>query len=831
MTAPLPQPLPAEALARRCDPDAFSFVTTADLDPLPEALGQERALEAARFAMGVKRAGYNLLAVGPPGVGKHRILNDLLERLASSRPPAGDLCYVYDFERPHEPRALSLPSGRGRVFAQDMKRLVDDLKAALPAAFESEEFRGRVQQIQEELTERAEKGFLEVEAEARENNIKMLRAPSGVAFFPTAEGQVLSPQAFKVLPSEERDRVTAKIEALQTKLSEHLRNVPRWAKQARQRVRELKREASRFAVGHSIDDLEERYQDLPEVLSYLAAVAEDVVAQSDAFEDGDDGRNPLEPFASEDPFRRYEVNLLVDNGDAHGAPVVYEDNPTVEQLLGHVAHRVRFGNLISDFTLIRAGSLHRAHGGFLLVDARKLLAQPHAFEALKRALFSKSVRIDSLAKLIGLASSSGIEPQPAPLDVKVILVIDRHLYMMLRLLDSETAELFKVTADFEDRIARDDERELSFARMLADIANRQETRPLDRAAVARIIEESARQEGDAHKLSTGRRLLEELVIEADHYAAERGADRLEAVDVEDALAARKRRNERVEQRVHEAIVEGTLLVATDGEQIGQINGLWVRRMGDYDFGAPARITATVRVGKGEVVDIERETELGGPIHSKGVMILSSYFASRFARTFPLSLRASLVFEQSYAGVDGDSASLAELCALLSALSELPIRQSFAVTGSVNQLGAVQPIGGVNEKIEGFFDVCTRRGLGGQAVIVPAANRRHLMLRSDVVAACREGRFHVYAVERVEEAIELLTGVAAGAADTDESFPPDSVHGRVHQRLRDFALVGARFAKLGEGADAPAASHNDDDRGGGREGRTNDAGRDGGGADG
>lgn len=792
------QPLSHDVLARRCDPNAFQFETTAELAPLREALGQGRAIEATRLAVGLRRRGYNLIVVGPPGSGKHRIITDMLQELAAEMPPADDCCYVYDFAEPRRPRPLRLPTGRGKELVADMTRLVEELKATLPAAVEGDEYRGRAAQIREELTERAEGVFTQVAEQARRRGIKMLRGPAGIAFLPTADGQVLTPEAFKDLPKEQRDETTRQIEELQEQIQTHLRDVPRWAKEARQKMRDLKREVSRLAVGNSIDDMKERYRDLPHVLSYLDAVAEDVVDQNDAFDENEEGQDKaLELLGGPDPFKRYEVNLLVDNCDAQGAPVIYEDNPTVEQLLGRVGHRVHLGNLVSDFTLIRAGALHRANGGFLILDAHKLLSHQQSWQALKRALFSEEVRIESLGQLLGFSGPVGLEPRALPLDLKVVLLVDRFLCVLLKELDEETADLFKVTADFDERIDRDEAQENSYARLLADVARSHGARPLDRGAVARIIDESARHMGDAHKLSTSRRAVEDLVVQADHYCATRSGEVIGVEDVIEAVETRRRRSQRIQQRIYEAILDEMLLVDTDGAHIGQVNGLSVHQLSDFAFGAPARITATVRVGNGEVVDIEREAKLGGALHSKGVLILSSYFASRFADVFPLSLRASIVFEQSYAGVDGDSASLAELLALLSALAGVPVKQSLAVTGSVNQLGVVQPVGGVNEKIEGFFDVCARRGLAGQGVIIPAPNRRHLMLKEEVVDACKRGLFAVYAVERVEDAVELITGLEAGRETDGGEFPEGSVNARVQNRLHSFALVAAKFAKLSQ----------------------------------
>jgi lon-related putative ATP-dependent protease len=499
------------------------------------------------------------------------------------------------------------------------------------------------------------------------------------------------------------------------------------------------------------------------------------------------------------------VNLLVDHGEAEGAPVVYEDRPSVDRLLGSVEHRSQLGNLVSDFTLIKAGALHAANGGYLMLDARKVLTLPQVWSVLKRALFSEQVHIESLPRLVGLSGPAGLEPEPIPLDVKVVLVGPRKLYYLLAELDPETGELFKVVADFEDELERTDESELHYGRLVAGIAKQQGLRAFDRAAVALLIEQSARAARDREKLSTNRRRLGDLMTEAEHYACERGDGPVVVADVQRAIDARIHRLDRLRGRVQEMILEDTVLIDTEGSRVAQINGLAVRSFGGFAFGAPSRITATVRIGKGELVDIEREVELGGSSHSKGVLILASYFAARYSRWFPLSLRGSLVFEQSYGGADGDSASLAEVCALLSALADAPIRQDLAVTGSVNQLGQVQAIGGVNEKVEGFFDICERRGLtGGQGVLIPWSNRRHLMLRPDVVEACEAGQFAVYPVRTVDEAVALLCSEEPGVEDEQGSFPEGSLNQRVLEQLMEFTVTSVKLSKL-VGAD-------DDERG-------------------
>jgi lon-related putative ATP-dependent protease len=803
------RPLDSDALRKRCDPESLPFETTAELEPLDAPLGQSRAIEAGELALAMAHSGYNLFVVGPSGYGKHAFVRELLARAAESRETPSDWCYVHDFAQPEKPHALRLPAGLGQSLVRDMEKLVEDLRAAIPAAFEGAEYRNRLQAIEEEFKERPERVFREVQQAAARVQIGLLQLPSGFAFAPLKNGSVIPPDEFEKIPEEERARTQEHMQQLQTRLQHELRQLPQWAREAREKVRDLDREVTRFAVAQAIEELERRYSEFAAVLDYLRSVHGDVIEHAGAFkQDDEQGAHWLAEAENGHRFNRYRVNLLVDNQKLHGAPVVYEDRPSSDRVLGRIEHRAQLGNLVSDFTLIKSGALHRANGGYLIVDARQLLSYPNSWDSLKRALFSREIRIESLGQLLGLSSTASLEPEPIPLDVKVAVVGDRMLYYLLAEHDPEVRELFKVVADFEEDVERSPDTQLLMARQVCGIVQREALRPLDRSAVARVVEHSARSAGNSRKLSTRVRELADLLREADQSAARRGAAVTTGADVQAALEAETKRWNRLKTRVHEAILRGTLLIDTSGENVGQINGLSVVDFGGGRFAAPTRITATARVGDGRLIDIEREVELGGPLHSKGVLILSGYLAARYTRDFPLSLSGALVFEQSYSGVEGDSASLAELCALISTLAKTPISQALAVTGSINQQGKVQPIGAINEKIEGFFDICSARGLNGKhGVVIPLANVENLMLRGDVVEACRRGLFSVYAVETVDEAIEILTGCSAGQADDQGEFPDGTVNERVLRQLLEFALVADNFAKFVKMEPAQAASAN------------------------
>lgn len=791
----VPQPLAPEQLCRRTDSARLPIETTRDLTGEPPGLGQERAAEALALAIAMRHDGYNVFALGPEGLGKHTLVRAALARAAADAAPPPDWACLHNFADSHRPRVIPLPAGRGTALRQDMAQLVEELRAAIPAIFESDEYRARVEQLDAEFSERQERAVSELGESAAAEGIALVRTPAGFSFAPTRDGEVLGAEEFAKLPEAERERIVARVRELESRLEKAVRQFPRWRRERRERLKALTEEFIQAAVGHPIEELKERYADLPAVVAYLDAVRRHVVENAQAFSGG--AERPAAALLggggdSDAVVRLYQVNVLVDSRDAKGAPVVTEDHPTFANVLGRIEYTAQFGALVTDYTLIRAGALQRANGGYLLLDAWKLLTQPYAWEGLKRALKSREARIESLGQALGLISTVALEPEPVPLDVKVVLFGDRRLYYLLHFYDPEFRELFKVAADFDDDVRRDGA-EPGFARLLAGLAEQHGARPLSRDGVARAMEHAARLAGDAGRLSTHMQSLADLVREADLQAAGRGSPVIAQADVEAAVAAQRRRAGRVQERLQDAIDEGTLLVATDGETVGQVNGLSVLELGGCAFGQPTRITATTRFGDEGVVDVQREAELGGAIHSKGVMILASFFAARFSGRRPLSLSASLAFEQTYGVVEGDSASLAELCALLSSLSGVPLRQWLAVTGSVNQHGAVQAIGAVNEKIEGFFDVCRRRGLTGrQGVLIPAANVRHLMLREDVVAACREGRFAVYPVADVDQAIELLTGIPAGAPDAGGNYPRGSVNGRVVERLAELAETRRRL---------------------------------------
>ncbi|MDD5179775.1 MAG: AAA family ATPase [Gallionellaceae bacterium] len=787
------KPLAPESLYQHCDPALLAFATTAELEDLAKVIGQARAVDAIQFGVGIRHDGYNIFVLGHAGSGRYTLTHKELESRAATGPAPADWCYLNNFEQTNKPRAVKLPAGRGVQFQRHMRQFVEELGSVIPAVFEGEEYRSRIEALSEEFKQRQEKMFEDLGEEARKQGVALIQTQKGFALAPFRNGEIVSPDEFDKLPETEQQHSKQMIQQFDEKLRKIVHQMPRMQREHQTKIREFNRETIALAAGHLIEELRAQYADLPEILAFLDAVRADIIESAGELRE-QKSADDLTGIVVATPLQRYQVNLLVDHGASAGAPVVFENHPTYQNLLGRIEHLAHMGMLVTNFSLIKGGALHRANGGYLILDAGKLLTQPYAWEGLKRALLAREIRIESLGEIFGLVNTLSLQPQPIPLDLKVVLFGERIFYYLLHQLDPDFADLFKVAADFDDEIERNPESSVLYARMIATLVRRQGLRAFERQAVARLIEHSARLAGDSAKLLTHTRSLNDLLIEADHFAQGAQREVVSAEDVQSAIDAQIHRADRLRKSSLNDILEGTVLIDTDGRHGGQINGLAAINLGNLVFAQPVRITATTRLGEGDVIDIEREVALSGAIHSKGVLILTSFLAARYSHNTPLSLNASLVFEQSYSTVEGDSASLAELCALLSALSGLLINQGLAVTGSVNQYGQVQAIGAVNEKIEGYFDVCNARGLTGrQGVLIPAANVRHLMLRRDVVEAARAGRFHIYAVEDVDQAMELLTGFPAGEPDAEGRVPQGSVNYLVAAQLVQLSMMRQAYS--------------------------------------
>lgn len=821
---PAPEPLAPARLRRRCDPNQLTFATTAEVSPIAGLIGQQRALDAITFGLAVEGPDFHVYAAGPPGTGKSTAVTAFLERTARDRPTPDDWCYVYNFQDPTHPKALRLRPGRARRLREEMRRLVQAARREIPRAFESEEYISRREAILSALARRREEGMAQLSARAQAAGFLLQPTPVGIALIPVLGNRPVPEEEVAALPPEIRETIQRRRDELEGEIRQFLKEMRAAERETRAQLEGQDRDVALHAVGGLIDDLIESYEEDATVHPYLEEVREGILADIALFRSHPlpaDGAVPepapgtaTEQDVHERAFRKYEVNVIVDNGGRTGAPVVNELNPTYPNLIGRIDREAVLGTLVTDFTLIVPGALHRANGGYLVLRVEDVLRAPLAWEALKRALRTRTVAIEEPSEVFGFTTTRGLRPDPIPLDLKVFLIGDLALYHLLYALDPDFQELFKVRADFDVEMDRTPENEAAYAAFVA-ACTAANGRPMDRSGVARLIEESSRMVADQRKLSARFGEIADLVREANHWARHDGSPVISAGHVRRAVEHRLYRTALVRERLKELIARGVLIVRPTGTATGQVYGLAVVGVGEGAFGRPTRITATIGAGRDGVVDIERQAELGGRIHSKSVMILGGYLTDMYAQDKPLALTARLVFEQSYEEVEGDSASLAELLALLSRLADVPLKQGLAVTGSVNQRGEVQAVGGVNEKVEGFYDACVAVGLTGeQGVVLPAANVENLMLRDDVLEAVEQGRFHIYAVSTVDEALTVLTGLPAGPRGPDGTFPPDGIHARVDRRLRALADALRQFAApaehaaaatLGDGRSAPQAN--------------------------
>ena len=716
-----PLPLPADSLYRHCDPATLPFGDTTELEHLDNYYGQDRALDALRFGLGIRHEGYNIYVLGSSGMGKHEMLQDFLHQQTFDRPKPSDWCYVNNFSAPHQPKVLRLPCGLAQHLRKDMEQCIEDLLVTIPGVFQSAEYKARLNDITDAFNDQEQQAFSELKEKSKARNISMLETPSGYTLAPLVNDKIITSEEFEALSDDEKTAIEQKINELKEELKGLVQKMPMWVKASREQFKKLNQSIVQNAVGQIFRELQNRYADYPDVVEFLALVKQDVIENVDAFREEEERSSVPENLKNRiHEFPMYRVNVLVDNGG--------------------------------------------------------------------------EARIESIDQLLSLVSTKSLEPEPVPLDIKVILLGDRTVYYLLQAYDPDFNLLFKVPADLSEELPRTDANTLGYARLIASLQHRKGIRPLDQSAVARVVEQGSRLLEDAQKLPLHLNLLTDLLCESDYFAGQASAEQIGIVHVQAAIEAASRRMDQFRERVHESILREIQLVDTRGEHVAQINGLSVYQLGEYTFGRPTRITAQARLGHGKVLDIEREVKLGGNIHSKAVLILSAFIANRYARDRPLPVSASLVFEQSYGGIEGDSASVAEIAVLLSAIADIPIRQSLAVTGSTNQHGQVQAIGGINQKIEGFYDICNARGLtDDQGVVMPAANTQHLMLEERVIDAVKRGAFHIYAISTIDEALTLLTGLPAGEPDDKGEYPADSVNGKVMAKIEAWIQVARKFA--------------------------------------
>ncbi len=816
-----PERLDVSELAELCDPSGFSFETTKELPSLHEIIGQDRAIGAIEFGLGIRNSSYNIFVLGEGGTGKHTTVMDFIKKKAAEETSPDDWCYVHNFIEPDAPLAIELPPGKGGLLVREMDGLIASLKRDIPQVFETKDYESHRDEILDGQQERTKAIFSRLEKNAAEYGLMLRKTSSGLAVVPAKDGKPMSQEDFEKLPAGKKSEIEESLKVLQDKLSASIREARKIEKETRERIAALETEMVQYVVNPIITELTEKFDEFKKVVDFLANVKAHIFANLDDFK-------PKEPMPlalgglgiqkQEPPYERYRVNLIVNNRDVKGAPVVFESNPTYYNLFGRLEFKVQMGVASTDFTLIKGGSIHRANGGYLVINALDVLKNIFVYDSIKRMIKNREIKIEDVWEQYKLVSTSTLKPEAIPVDIKIVLIGDPFLYYLLYRQDREYRKLFKVKADFESIMPRDKTNAEKYAYFITACCGKDSLKPFDKTGVARVVEHGSRLAGQKNKLSTRFNDIQNLVEEASYWAGADGAEFVTREHVERALNEKVRRHSRIEDRLREFIEEDTIMVQTEGEAVGQINGLAVLSLGDYIFGKPSRITARTYMGDTGVVNIEREAKMSGRIHNKAHMILKSFLGAKFANGFPLTLSASVCFEQLYEGIEGDSATCAEVYSLLSSLSGIPIKQGLAITGSMNQKGEVQPIGGVNEKIEGFFDVCVAKGLTGeQGVIIPGRNVRNLMLKVEVREAVEAGKFAIYSIDDINEGIEILTGTTAGTRGADGKYPAGTVNRKVEDRLRELAKGYKAFgrpktAKKKSKADGNNGNENGDNNG-------------------
>jgi len=782
--------VPVDQLRNSCDPAQFKFETTEGVAPLEGTVGQDRGVSAINFGFGIKTHGFNLFVAGPTGTGRNSTVNAFVTERAKREPVPSDLCYVHNFTDTDSPNSIILPAGTGCKVVKDVDELLETAKREIPSAFESENYEKRKNDILSEIQQERTRMLNDLQRKAEDMGLAIEMTTVGIVTIPLHHGKPLSREEFEHLPDAVKAEIQQRSDQLQDLIQQGLARARKLEKDASERIEQLDREVALFAVGHLLDELREKYRAYEEVVQYLQQVQNDMMDHLDDFKEKDKSKIAipgLEELGGEPSFDRYKVNLIVDNQDQQGAPVVMENHPTYYNLIGRVDFKARLGALTTDFSMIKAGAMHKANGGYLVLQAMDVLTSPLSWDALKRAIRGGEVRIENIAEHYGLIPTSTLKPEPIPVKVKVILIGNPLIYHLLYAFDEDFRKLFKVKADFDIEMTRSDEHVEKYASFIAARVREADLKHFHKTGVAKVVEYGSRLIEDKQKLSTRFIEIADLVSEASYWSSLNRNRYVMAEDVQKAIDEKEYRSNLIEEKIQELMEQGVIMIDTEGEKVGQVNGLSIYAIGDYTFGRPSRITARTFIGKGGVTNIEREAKLSGRIHDKGVMILSGYMSGKYALDKPLPLGATLAFEQLYEEVEGDSASSTELYALLSSLADLPLKQSIAVTGSVNQRGEIQPIGGATRKVEGFYEVCKAKGLtGDQGVIIPHQNVRHLMVKEEVVEAIKNGKFHIWPVKTIDEGIEILTGVPAGQPDSAGKYPEDTVHGRVDRRLQQFA---------------------------------------------
>jgi len=788
-------------LRASCKPEQVECSTPETLKPSDEIIGQERAQKALRFGLEIREKGFNIYVAGIPGTGRKTSVKRLLAELAKTKPKADDWIYVNNFANPYEPNAIRLPPGMGSRLKTDMASFISEVRRALPRAFESEDYATKRQEALGKIDRERETIFREVNESAAKQGFSIQMGPTSLIIIPVINDKPLTQEEFEALPKETKEEILRKREALDADLRTGFRRMRELDTKGMEVMNALNAEIALFAIGHLLSGLKEKYGTISEVIPYIESVQKDILDNLGTFLGPGQQQQPQEQvppqfqqwFAKDLAFRKYEINVVVDNAGPEGAPVVFEETPSYQNLLGKAEKEVQFGVVTTDFMMIRPGSVHKANGGYLVIPVLDLFRYPFAWDGLKSALKTEKVKIEEPGEQAGFIMTRGLKPEPIPLSVKVILIGTPDINQILNQGDPDYPELFKVRADFDTVMERNEDNTKHYAAFICTLCKRFNLIPLDNTAVAKVVEYGSRLADDQKKLSTRFSSVADLIREANFYAAQEKAKNITVRHIQKAVEEKIYRSNLIQQKIQEFIERGVYLIDIEGSHVGQINGLSVMELGDFAFGRPSRVTASVAVGRDGIIDIERQAQLGGPTHTKGILILGGYLANKYAHDKPLSLTAKLVFEQSYGGVDGDSASSTELYAILSALSGLPLKQSIAVTGSVNQRGEVQAIGGVNEKLEGFFEVCKAKSLTGQqGAMIPASNIQNLMLKEELIEAAKAGKFAIYPARTIDEGIEFLTGVPAGERQPDGSYKEGTVNYLVNRRLQEMAEMAREF---------------------------------------
>ena len=782
--------LPVEKLRNVCDVNFLHCESTKDLIPLAEIIGQERAVRALKFGLGIKDHGFNVFVAGYPGTGRKTAVRNFVEAQAKTQPVPPDWCYVNNFGNPYEPRGIKLPAGKGKEFREDMKNFIENMKTALPKAFESEDYAARREATIKGLENQRKQLIDELSSKAQREGFVIQTTPIGILLVPVLDGKPLSEEEMLAMPQKTKDKINEKREKLESEFRNTMRQLIDMERRIHETLKKLNKEVALYALGNQVESLMEKYRTNSEVTTYLKEVENEILENLQQFIRRGESEQQLPfsmPWMKEETYKKYEVNLIIDNSNTTGAPVVVETNPTYHNLLGRTEKEAQFGTLTTDFSMIRAGAIHRANGGYLIVPVEDLLRNPLSYDGLKRDIRDAKMSIEEPEERYGFLSVKTLKPQPLPLTTKVILIGTPYLYQLMFNLDPDFQELFKIKAEFDTTMPRTDEKVRQYGAFVCGLCEKESLKHLDGGGLAKLVEYSSRIIEDQYKLSTQFNAIADIVRESNYYAAQDSSTYITGGHVKKAIEEKIYRSKLIQEKIQEMITRGLFLIDTVEQKVGQVNGLSVMGLGDYAFGMPSRVTASIGLGREGVMDIEREAKMGGPIHTKGVLILSGYLNDKYARDKPLSLSARLVFEQNYEGVEGDSASSTELYSILSSLSGLPIKQYLAVTGSVNQKGEVQAIGGVNEKIEGFFEVCKAKGLTGQqGVMIPDSNVQNLMLKEEVVEAVKAGKFNVYSVKTIDEGIEVLTGTKAGEHRVDGTYEEGTVNYLVDKQLREMA---------------------------------------------